>query len=284
IQEAIMMEGHGIGSGGERGAVDAMKKKLNGNKICIPFTSACISITQLDWLQGDLEQSVSIVSNDTDTEITSSNYYKCGCTGFSSCPDPDGDSTSEFVPSGDYQQCLKAVLNPGPSCQEEDYSYSSGSCNLNADERPKPSPCSSGNTLDASKNRCEDSSNNVVDYTPDCTDPNNLGKDGDEDWSYDGSTDSCVHQTNPSPDCAGNDYTYNSGSCNWVHSGYSGSPSCSGSWEYNADVTMKWEIDSIKVNVSLRDDERTIPTNDGWNHLIVARKYYREFADMNYIN
>jgi hypothetical protein len=312
IETAVVKQGHGIGSGGDRGAkhifneetgrtgfdlldavVDSLAERLDGKKF-----------------QGDV---------DGETEVKSNSSTNCGCTRFScsqsgfsyslsndpaggcvpdstgSCvadtrPDPncgtgfnrDGNGNCNFDGSKPSPSCSGDFTRNGGSCTysgsspspcPRGYSYSDGTCNK-ASLRPGPPTTSPSCDGDFTfdSGSCE--------YTgsvpsPTCSSKNGVGfeHDGSGGCEFSDSGDP------PDPSCPTEDGISfdhdNRGNCFATNPP---SPTCEDDC-FSGSATANYTADDISADIEILNDETLIPTEAGWRNLRIEWDYERVFKD-----
>lgn len=145
-------------------------------------------------------------------------------------------------PDSEYSYSLAPAISGG-SCQHID----EGSVGSN----PYSADCDSGEHKDGGT--CYNASNNPRHSvgTPDCS---------EEDFEHDGSGGCELDESDSISDSSG-------GRPN---------PQCADK-VYSADAEIDYYYNSTTVQVELYDEKYNVPTNDGWQHLVLHRRYTRNF-------
>ena len=268
IETAVVKQGHGIGSGGDRGAkhifneetgrtgfdlldavVDSLAERLDGKKF-----------------QGDV---------DGETEVKSSSSTNCGCIEFK-CSNDDfsysGGGVNNrfgFCRSNSYGSCnfIGSAPSPDAECDPGEIREGNSCIETGGD------PCPSGYTVDPDDNRClriiPPEEGGGIDTTPISCSSGSWDSSDDRCESNAGSVDySC-----PSKD--GVSFTYSGGSC--VPSNPP-SPTCEDDC-FSGSATANYTADDISADIEILNDETLIPTEAGWRNLRMEWDYERVFKD-----
>jgi hypothetical protein len=342
IEKALVKRGHGIGSGGRRGAKQALHEYTHGGDLCV--FGVCLSEAFMDDISS---RNTEVVDNETTFVKVSENSYQCGCAEWVCDQDDDSEYTydeAEYVDGGQCEHADESSVgnNPySPDCNnQEDGDASDGNCNINDYSASQPSPeCSHEDADFSDGNDCSQDDYSGSTPSPECpsgyswngthctdgsgsttekdhcdSDPDG---DGDTDFTYDSGSDSCTWDDGSfgSPSCDSDpdgdgdtDFSYDSSSesCEWADDSF-GSATCDeedfehdgsgncviaeedlGSTDrpspqcddkvYNADVEVDWYYNETLIRMELFDDKFKIPTDNGWQHLALHRRYRREFV------
>lgn len=281
IETAILDRDHGIGSGSNRGAKQALWKYTHGGDLCI--FGYCLADAFMDDISS---RNTYIIDNDTSITEQNVNSYRCGCDEWECNQDPDSEysySIPDHMDGGSCEHDDETFVGSNPysaHCSHEDADASDGSCSQSDYSGFRPSPtCPFGYSYNSTSNQCEDGSGGTTSRT--CTD--STDGDGDDDWDYDG-FNSCDWDDGSfgSPYCNEQDFEHDgSGGCELEEEDLGTTdrpnPKCVDK-VYNADSTVEYRYKEIFLRLEIFDDKYKIPTNDGWKHLALHRRYRREFV------